>query len=213
MSLYDLLADRTEDADLGGRILGVVPAVVTNNQDPDGMGRVKVRFPWLGQEDESHWARSAVSMAGADRGTWFLPEVGDEVLVAFEQGDPRFPYVVGALWNGKDAPPADNADGENAIRVVRSRSGHEIRFDDSEGAEKLEVRDAHGNRVLFDSASDTIEIEAAGDLTLTAGGRIRLEARDIELSSSAATKAEAGTQMELTASATLDVQGSIVNIN
>ena len=87
-----------------GRILGVVTGVVTNNKDPDKLGRVKVRFPWLSDTDESWWARVASPMAGKDRGVFFLPEVDDEVLVAFEHGDPRFPYVIGALWNGSTPP-------------------------------------------------------------------------------------------------------------
>jgi uncharacterized protein involved in type VI secretion and phage assembly len=85
-----------------GRITGVVIGIVTNNQDPDRLGRVKVRFPWLSGGTESHWARVATPMAGNGRGLYFLPEVDDEVLVLFERGDVRFPFVIGALWNGKD---------------------------------------------------------------------------------------------------------------
>src|ERR1700750_1699162 len=87
------------------RLHGVVIGIVTNNQDPDGMHRVKVRFPWLNLDDESHWARVATPMAGDKRGAYFLPEPDDEVLVAFEHGSLEHPYVIGSLWNGKDKAP------------------------------------------------------------------------------------------------------------
>ena len=85
MNLFDVLTDERDDA--SSRVSGVVVGVVTNNQDPEGMGRVKVKFPWLSDEDESNWARVAAPMAGKERGFYFLPEVEDEVLVAFEHGD------------------------------------------------------------------------------------------------------------------------------
>src|SRR6185295_11928909 len=131
-ALFDILMSEDLRAS-NGRINGVVVGVVTNNQDPDGMGRVKVKFPWLSDQDESHWARVAAPMAGKERGFYFLPEVEDEVLVAFEHGDARFPYVLGALWNGKEGPPAKNDDGKNNIRVIKSRSGHIIRLTDEDG--------------------------------------------------------------------------------
>src|SRR5207249_5265643 len=85
-----------------GKIYGAVVGVVSNIGDPDSMGRVKVRFPWLKEDDESRWARLVSFMAGPDRGAVFRPEVGDEVLLVFEHGDMRFPYILGAVWNGKD---------------------------------------------------------------------------------------------------------------
>jgi uncharacterized protein involved in type VI secretion and phage assembly len=122
-----------EGASVGSRLFGVMVGIVTDNQDPEGLGRVRVRFPWLSQDDASHWARIAVGMAGKDRGMFFLPEVDDEVLVAFEHGRPEYAYVLGALWNGKDTPPTANADGKNNLRMLRSRSGHEIVLDDTVG--------------------------------------------------------------------------------
>jgi uncharacterized protein involved in type VI secretion and phage assembly len=168
-----------------GLIHGVVTGVVTNNQDPDGLGRVKLRFPWLSDTDESAWARVAAAMAGPNRGLFLLPEVEDEVLVAFEHGDPRFPYVLGALWNGRDAPPADNADGKNDIRVLRSRSGHVIRLTDADGAGKIEITDRTGdNTVTIDSASNTVTI-AGTNITIKAGsGKLRLEGASIEIEAS-----------------------------
>ncbi len=143
------------------RIAGVAIGIVTNNQDPDRLGRVKVKFPWLSDEDESAWARMVTPMAGKERGLYFLPEVDDEVLVAFEHGDLRSPYVLGALWNGKDLPPVTNDDGKNNIRAIASRSGHVIRLNDEDGKEKIEIIDKSGkNSLVFDTASHTIRLSA-----------------------------------------------------
>ena len=92
----------------GGYIKGVAIAIVTQNNDEEKMCRVKVRFPWHDQPSESYWARLSTPMAGNDRGLVLIPEVGDEVLVAFEREDLRFPYVLGGLWNGQDKPPIAN---------------------------------------------------------------------------------------------------------
>src|SRR5262249_11123879 len=142
------MRDQAADA----RLFGLVVGVVTNNQDPDNLGRVKVRFPWLSDSAESHWARIA-----APRGTYFLPEVDDEVLIAFEHGDPRFPYVLGVLWNGQDAPPTTNSDGKNNLRLIKSRSGHVIKLNDEDGKETIEIIDKKGkNRIVIDTAKDTL---------------------------------------------------------
>jgi uncharacterized protein involved in type VI secretion and phage assembly len=215
VSLFELLDHLEKDDRTGQRIYGVMVGVVTNNQDPDGMGRVKVRFPWLSAEDESFWARVAVPMAGNDRGIYFFPEVEDEVLVAFEHGDPRFPYVLGALWNGKDAPPAKNDDGKNNLRVIKSRSGHIIRLSDEDGKEKIEIIDkSKKNSVVMDTASNTITITTDKDITLSASkGTIKLNAKNIEITSSADTKIEAKAGINVKASATLTIKGQAVNIN
>jgi uncharacterized protein involved in type VI secretion and phage assembly len=198
-----------------GRITGVVIAVVTNNQDPDGLGRVKVRFPWLSDADESAWARVATLMAGNQRGSYFLPEVEDEVLVAFEQGDLRFPYVIGALWNGKDMPPLKNEDGKNSVRLIKSRSGHVIRLNDEAGKETIEIIDKSGqNSLIFDTASKTLTITTEKDIFLSATkGTIKLDAQKIELKSSADTKIQSGAGMDVKASGQMTIQGATVNIN
>ena len=197
------------------KIYGVVIGIVTNNNDPDKLGRVKVRFPWLSDTDESWWARIATPMAGKERGAYFLPEVEDEVLVAFEHGDVRFPYVLGALWNGEDKPPATNDDGKNNIRVIKSRSGHVIRLNDEDGKEKVEIIDkSTKNSIVFDTAENTITITTDKDIKLSAAqGTITLEAKNIAIKASADTKIEAGTGMDVKASATMTIKGATVNIN
>ena len=97
MNLLDMLSPETERDTQTDKIFGVVVGIVTNNEDPEKLGRVKVRFPWLSDDNESHWARIATLRARLNVGTWFLPDVDDEVLVAFEHGDVRFPHVLGDL--------------------------------------------------------------------------------------------------------------------
>jgi uncharacterized protein involved in type VI secretion and phage assembly len=208
-----LSADRRDAA--SERIFGVVVGVVTNNQDTDGLGRVKVKFPWLSDQDESQWARIAAPMAGKERGVFFLPEVDDEVLVAFEHGDVRFPYVIGALWNGVDKPPADNGDGKNNLRVIKSRSGHTIKLNDEDGKETIEIIDkSEKNSIVIDTAKNSITITSEKDITLSATkGTIKLDAQKLEIKSSADSKIEAGAGMDVKASATMNIKGATVNIN
>jgi uncharacterized protein involved in type VI secretion and phage assembly len=215
VSLIDLLESTTQRRGQASRIFGVAVALVTNNQDPDGVGRVKVRFPWLSDQDESHWARIAAPMAGKHRGAYFLPEVDDEVLVAFEHGDIRFPYVVGMLWNSKDTPPATNDDGKNNVRVIKSRSGHVVRLNDEDGKERIEIVDkSEKNSIVIDTAGNTITIVSDKDITLQApNGTITLDAQKVAVKSSADAKIEAGGGMDVKASATLNIKGATVNIN
>jgi uncharacterized protein involved in type VI secretion and phage assembly len=209
MILLDALLDMSGKA-ADTRLFGLVVGVVTNNQDPDDLGRVKVRFPWLSDAEESHWARIA-----APGGTYFLPEVDNEVLVAFEHGDPRFPYVLGVLWNGKDAPPTTNSDGKNNLRLIKSRSGHVVKLNDEDGKETIEIIDKTGkNSIVIDTAKNTLTITTDKDITLAAAqGTIKLEAKNIELKSSDDTKIESDKGMDVKAGATLNVKGATVNIN
>lgn len=215
MSLLELLSDEVDEFQKARRIDGVVIAKVTNNEDPEKMHRVKVEFPWLSEDSESHWARIATLMAGNDRGAYFLPEVGDEVLVAFEHGDVHFPFVVGALWNGVDKPPETNSDGKNNRRLFKSRSGHKIILDDKDGSEKIEIIDkSEKNIITIDTKSNTITLTSDKDIVLQAPkGKISLEAKEINLKSQAATKIEAGAGMDVKATANLVLKGAMVQIN
>jgi uncharacterized protein involved in type VI secretion and phage assembly len=211
-------------------IQGVVIGIVTNNQDPENLGRVKVKFPWLSQEDESAWARIAAPMAGNKRGAYFLPEVDDEVLVAFERGDLRFPYILGALWNGKDETPEKNDDGGNHIRAIVSRSGHVIRLNDKDGSEKIEIIDkTKKNSIVFDTANNTIQITSDKDIKLSApqgaieldaqtisiksSADTKIEAQNLETKSSVSTKIEASAGMDLNANAPMNLKGATINLN
>jgi len=215
MSVFDVLDQSSERESRGRRIYGVMIGLVTNNQDPEKLGRVKVKFPWLSDVDESGWARIAAPMAGKERGFFFLPEVDDEVLVAFEHGDPCFPYVLGAMWNGKDAPPLTNDDGKNNVRMIKSRSGHTVKLNDEDGKETIEIVDkSQKNSIVIDTSKNTITVTTDQDITLSAAkGTIKLDAQSVEISSSGATKLKAGSSMNVEASATMTVKGSTVNIN
>lgn len=200
-SLFDLIHSSGQGTQAGSRIYGVVVGIVTNNKDDEGMGRVQVKFPWLSDDDESWWARIATMMAGSSRGSYFLPEVNDEVLVAFEHGDVRFPYVVGALWNGKDSPPTTNSDGKNNVRVIKSRSGHIVRLDDTDGNEKIEVIDKTGNNSITIGSSDN-------SLTITANGPVKIAGQSIEITSQTDIKVTAQASMTVKANATMDIESS-----
>jgi uncharacterized protein involved in type VI secretion and phage assembly len=197
----------------GGHAKGVAVAIVKQNKDDSGLGRVRVSYPWHTRPQESYWARVAMPMAGGKRGTYFIPEVEDEVLVAFERGDLRFPYVVGSLWNGVDKAPEANGDGKNDRRVIRTRKGHTLAFDDGErgsvelalsDGKKLRldddgvtVDDGQGNRVTIASTSGGLTIEAAGTLTLKAPQVV----------------IQASGTLEAKASGTLTLGGAVVAIN
>jgi phage baseplate assembly protein gpV len=203
-------------------------AIVTDNADPDQLGRVRLRFPWLSGEHTSDWARVAVPGGGAERGLQWLPEIDDEVLVAFEQGDITYPYVLGGLWNGVDPPPRPSdqllADGRVQRRVLRSRSGHLLVFDDSERG-GITVEDRNGNRlqissadnrlVLRDKAENTIVLDAEknslavtvkGDIALGAQGSISLEATGNLTLKGMGISINAGL-------GTVDIDGSLIELN
>jgi uncharacterized protein involved in type VI secretion and phage assembly len=197
-----------------GLVRGVSVAIVTQNRDPEGLGRVKIRFPWRENPDESYWARLTVLMAGKKRGTWFLPEVGDEVLIACEAERVEHPYVLGSLWNGQDPPPEKNADGNNDIRMIHSRSGHQIVFDDgSQGRIDIHLKD--GKRKvrldqdgiqITDDSGNKIEIQSSpGSISIKSNTSISIESKTISI------KADAS--MTIQANGTLTVQGSLVKIN
>jgi uncharacterized protein involved in type VI secretion and phage assembly len=171
------------------RWYGVFPALVTDIKDPDSQGRVKVSLPWApdtGGERYEAWARLATLMGGSNRGSWFVPEVDDEVLVGFEGGDPRRPYVLGGLWNGSDAPPESmDGGGRNDKKVLRSRNGVKITLDDTSGTEslvletpggqKVTLKDGPGSLELVDSNGNSIKLDSSG-ITITASAKVQVNA-------------------------------------
>jgi len=161
MNLVELLAQSHGRDAVIGKVYGAVIGIVTSVDDPDALGRVKVTYPWLQDGVESPWARVVSFMAGNERGAVFRPEVDDEVLLVFEHGDMRRPYVIGALWNGPDAIPEERGtDANNDIRLIKSRSGHTIIFDDSDGNELITINDKHGNTIELNSEGVVIRSNA-----------------------------------------------------
>jgi len=211
----DVFSKLMAPADADSRYYGVAFAIVTNNKDPEGLGRVKVKLPWMADNAESDWARVVTPMAGAGRGLYFLPEVDDEVLVAFEHGSLEAPYVLGALWNGKDKPPESNADGKNNLRTIKSRSGHVIRLTDKGGEEKIEIIDKSAkNSIVISTKDNTVTITADADVTIQSDkGKLKLSGNGVEITSKAAVKIEASQNMDLKAGPQLNIKGGMVNIN
>lgn len=187
---------------------GVLIGLVTSLDDPENLGRVKVKFPTLGDQ-ESDWARLATLMAGPERGVFFCPEVGDEVIVALECNDLRRPYILGGLWSQTDKPPRNDGNKtKNNWRFIRSRSGHLIKLDDTQGQERIEIFDKDGQRkVIIDSANQKIQVVCdSGDVEVkAASGKVKIEAPTIEIKASGNLNLEAG--------GTLTIKGATVNIN
>ena len=213
---------------------GVVVGIVTNNNDPDDLARVKVKYPTISDQLESNWARLAVPMAGAGRGFEFIPEVNDEVLVAFEYDDINKPYILGSLWNGKDKPPEANSgivkSGKVQKRIIHSRSGHVITLDDSDGSEKISIVDKTGNNSIeIDSSSNALTIKTNGPINMETnddvtikGNNINLEATtnavmkansniDLEANAKATVKGTAG--VDVNASGPTNIKGAVINLN
>jgi uncharacterized protein involved in type VI secretion and phage assembly len=192
LEVLEQIATATERA----RLYGAYPATVTDIKDPDSQGRVKVKLPWMPDNDGGGyevWARLAVLMAGASRGTWFVPDVNDEVLVVFEGGDARRPYVVGCLWNGSDAPPEQmDGAGNNYKKSIVSRRNIRITLDDTEGQETLTLKTPKNQSIEIKDGGLSIEIKDAG------GNSIKLEPSGITIIASAQVKVQAAT-MEVTA--------------
>jgi uncharacterized protein involved in type VI secretion and phage assembly len=199
-------------------------ALVTDNRDPDGLGRIKIQYPWDSDSNESYWARVVTFMSGDDFGSCFLSEIEDEVLVAFLDGNIEYPIVVGSLWNQDNTPPYTNDSEENNIRAIKSRSGHEIIFNDEEGSEKLEIKsskgqsvvlddmnekikieDASGNYIEMDSQSNSITIQSSMEININAQSSIKINAgSDITIE---------GMNVNIKAGAILTLEGAIVRIN
>lgn len=146
--------------------------IVTDNEDPEGWGRVKVKFPTLTEEHTSNWARIVAIGAGSNRGIYWLPEINDEVLVAFEHGDIHRPYVIGGVWNGIDSTPreiSDTVDGGNVrLRVLKTRYGHKTKFvDEDQGREKrgyyIQTGTDSGHCLRFNDSEQFIELETIGN--------------------------------------------------
>jgi phage protein D/phage baseplate assembly protein gpV len=223
-----------------GMIQGVVTALVTNVTDPDDLGRVKVKYSWLGTtpdgiEIESDWVRIAAPMAGPQRGMLFLPEINDEVLVAFEHGDVHRPYIVGALWNNTDKPPKKNseatASGVVNQRVLKTRSGHLIILDDKQGEEQVSITSKSGHTVILDdksgsekitikdmtgdnsmeinSTNNSMTINVNGDFNVTAKGKVNIKStQNMTLESSAMNEIKAGGNLNVNATGNLTAKAT-----
>lgn len=163
----------------GMRYAAVALGVVEDTEDPQGWGRVRVRYGFLGSDSRSNWAPIAMPMAGKDRGVWLTPLPGDEAVIAFDRGDVDWPVVLGFVWNGVDTAPSTTT----KERMIRSVNGHTIRFLDStpqDGGNKggIAIEDASGNSVVLTN----------GKVTIRAAGVLELDAATIMLTSNGVTR-------------------------
>src|SRR5215467_11990020 len=166
------------------KLRGVWLGIVVDNKDGgDNPGyRVKVKFPWLNDQETTFWARIAVPMAGAERGVYVLPEIDDQVLVVFEHGDVERPLVIGALWNKKQEPVEVNDSAKNNTKLIKSRCGHRIIFDDKQGAEKITIVDkTKKNKIVLDSVNKIIKIESDGDVEIKAKTNIVMHSNALKV--------------------------------
>ena len=256
------------------KFYGIVTGIVVDNKHPEGEYRVKVKFPWIREADAQYtggtpddedffstWCRVVQFMGGKERGSFFLPEPDDEVVIAFEHGDVRFPMVIGALWNGKDTPFYDNnaQDGKNCYSTIRTRSGHCIQWidkaddkterivlqtkigkdecttdhksrdghficlDHTDGEEKIEIYDREQKRyILLDATNEKITIECTGDIEIHATKNIVMKADEnftIEAGSDGTVKTgsnykmEAGGTADQESSSAHTIKGSKIDLN
>ena len=213
MQLFNGATDEAE-REANGYLAGVAVGFVTDNRDPDGLARVRVRLPWHAGGDTSFWARTAMPMAGTDRGTYFLPEIDDEVLVAAENGDPSHLYVVGVLWNGQAAPPTTNADGNNHERLIKTRAGHQLRFVDDPAAPEIDLALSDGKHLRIDNKGIAVEDGSGNRVTITStSGAIEVTAKTTIEVKAPKISIKADGAMEIKAGGTLTLNGAAVQIN
>jgi len=191
-------------------IYGVVIGIVTQNDDKDKLGRVKVKFPWLSDNDESDWARITQLGAGPNAGAVFIPEVNDEVLVAFEHGDISRPFVIGGLYNGKDKPNLGDGLFDNG-KVKRngfvSRKGHKfVFFEDASKSGIALITNDKKIKVSLNESKSEIHIECSGKVLIKSDGDMNLES-----GGSITIKGDGG--VKVNSSGTIEVKGSQVKLN
>lgn len=187
VELMDMEINSSNSQNTG--FFGVTVGLVSNNKDPENLGRVKLKLPLRECQNETDWARIVTYMAGKEMGSYFLPEVGDEVLVAFYEGDVSQPIVLGSLWNGQDKPPLTNEDGKNNLRKIKSRNGNEFIFNDEDGKESIEIKTKAGQVLKMEdpsegkitikdkSGNNSVEIDGANNqISLKANMKINLQA-------------------------------------
>jgi type VI secretion system secreted protein VgrG len=195
-------------------------AVVLDNNDPDKLGRVKVKYPW-NDSDETPWVRVMTPHAGKDRGWYSVPEIADEVLVGYELGSPDRPLVLGSLYNKDDKPPKDANTTDNSVKLFVTMSGHKILFNDAGGKEQISIiTSGDKNKLVLDVSGPAVTIETQGSITMKAQQDITIEGQNITLDAKANLKVkaaancdlEAGANMTAKANANHEIKGLMVTV-
>jgi uncharacterized protein involved in type VI secretion and phage assembly len=175
------------------RYFGVYPAVVTDIVDPKNLGRIQVKFPSLGGDGEGvrAWATLLTPYADDNQGFEMLPAVATLVVVAFEAGDLRRPYIIGSAWNGKETLP-QTPEAPNNKRLIKTRAGSLLEFDDTDGAAKVTVSMKSGHKLVLDDGAQEVTLTHANGCTVTLN--------------------IAG-QVEIRANATVEITAAAVNVH
>ncbi len=201
---FDAISSVSPVPPINGRI--ILPkaetqiAEVIENEDPDGLGRVRIRFKW--QEGLSPWLRVLTSDAGGEHGHYFTPEIGDEVLVDFEGGNPDRPFIVGSKYHGKIPPPF--FDKENNLKAIKTRSGHTLLFDDKSGKESITISDKNGNTIKLDTSGKSISISSSSSVTVSS--------QDITISAGKSVTINGGEEITVnTKTYTVNAESSTIN--
>ncbi len=201
------------------RIAGVVVAIVSDVADPQNLGRIKVTYPWLDDSYTSDWAPMAQAGAGNNRGAVFLPEVGDEVVVAFDHGDQRMPIVLGSLYNGVDKPNlgaglVDATSGAVKRRGIVSKDGHMLVFFDGDGDDGVALLSGDKSlKVSLNQTNTTIKISANGTVTIDGSNGVKItSSSDISVEASG-TLSLKGAQVEISATSEVSVSGTPIKLN
>ena len=193
-------------------------AVVTDNKDPEQMGRIKVKFHW--HDGDTPWLRNCAPGVGQDRGQYWIPEIGDEVLVGFEHDSPDLPVVLGALYNKGGLPPADAYNDDNYIKVLRTKGGNYIIFNDESGKESIQIITKSNSLQIAEGSTPTITVNTKGGVTFKADQSFEIEAMDMTLKTQgdftlkggANVKIEAGANLDLKGSAMVNLEGAMTNV-
>ena len=218
--LFDL--DSEEEAERStkaSRMIGLAVGEVTSNKDKENTGRIKVRFTSISDDNETDLMRVSNIMAGNDRGSMFVPEVGDEVVCGFLKGDINRPICLGALHSKEDKSPAKTDDGKNNIKMIKTRSGHTIIFNDEESKESLIVRSKSNHLIEFvdipgeekvtikdKTGQNYIEIDSVkNSISINSKLNLNLKATNINI--------QATGTMNITANTAITIKGNPINLN
>lgn len=230
-----------ENEEERAKIHGVLVGIVTNIEDPEKLSRVKLKLPLVDNERETDWVRIATLFAGKDRGSLFIPEVGDEVLVAFHMGDVREPFVIGMLWNEENKGP-EMAE-KNNIRKLRTRAGHELIFGDdpndgkitittkkgqmielsdkdesivlkeSSGNHQLSIKGGSANEITVKSGSSKITLNAKGQISIESETSLAIKSTQLNLEAKGAMSIKAGASLNIKSDGIVAINGSVIKLN
>ncbi|MCP4136617.1 MAG: rhs element Vgr protein [bacterium] len=211
-------------------VFGPIVGKISDNQDPDNLGRVKVKLEELGDGMETNWIPILTPYGNSECGAFFLPEVDDVVVVTFIGDNPGSGIVIGGVWTDQQVPPETgensgsdlNKDGENNLRFIKSRSGHQIIFDDKDGEEKIQILASDGaTRYEFLAADEMINIETDVDLVISAKGKLAIEAEEGEIAFDKGFKVEVdelaveskSAAVKIKASQNITLEGANIKLN